>query len=233
MTALLITFAGSYLLGSIPTGIWVGRLLRGLDIRTLGSGNTGATNCFRILGWRLGLLVALVDFGKGYAAVLLFAGTLSFPGIPLPGTVPAREVLFIAAVMAAVLGHRLPVFARFHGGKGFTAAAGAVTAFSPWTAPFCLLIFFLTLVLSGYVALATVAAALTLPVSLLILWGGKFTVSPGEHFVVLFIFSLSAAGLTLQGSRKELKRCLKGEAVRFERIRIFHSALNRKKSKEQ
>ena len=147
MLNLIIVVAASYLLGSFPTGVIAGKLSRGIDIRKHGSGNTGATNSFRVLGWKVGMIVGLVDMAKGYAAVALISH------IPFPQTPRLQDsFLFIAASLAVVLGHIKPIFAGFKGGKGFGTAAGAITAAYPILAPFCLLVFLVTLVLSGYVA---------------------------------------------------------------------------------
>ncbi len=100
MLDLIIIAAASYLVGSIPTGFIVGRLARGMDIRKHGSGNTGATNSFRVLGWRLGFLVALVDIAKGYLAVGLISHISLFPV-----SAPPASVAFIVASLAAVFVH--------------------------------------------------------------------------------------------------------------------------------
>ena len=162
MPALLAILAASYLLGSIPTALLAGKLAKGIDIREAGSGNMGATNAFRVLGWKTGLGVALLDLAKGALAVLVLARLQFVPGAP---TDP--RLAFIAATSGAMLGHMLPVFAGFRGGKGVAVAAGAIVSAHPLVAPFCLVAFGLALTLSGFVALASASAALALPLGYL------------------------------------------------------------------
>ena len=110
----------SYLLGSIPTGLWVGRALRGIDIREHGSRNIGATNTLRVLGKKLGAIALAGDVGKGLIAVLLVASVLSdWPYAPL------------ACGLAAIIGHVAPVFLRFKGGKGVATSTGVFLALAP------------------------------------------------------------------------------------------------------
>lgn len=212
MLDLLLVIAASYLLGSLPTGIIAGRLAKGIDIRTQGSGNTGATNSFRVLGWRLGLAVAIVDIAKGYAAVALVSH------LALPGSLayPA-SVSFIAATLAAVLGHIFPLFAGFKGGRGFGTAAGAITAAFPLLAPFCLLVFALALTLSGYVSVCAAAASLALPLAYLgaTAWLG---LAFDPAILAFFVFAFA---LTLFGVRKKLGLYFAGRAELFEKVMIF------------
>lgn len=212
MLNLAIVAIASYLLGSFPTGIVAGRLLRGIDIRDHGSGNTGATNTFRVLGWKAGILVALVDIAKGYGAVALLTQLRVFPSPPSPDS-----VLFILATLAAVLGHIKPVFAGFKGGKGFGTAAGAITAAFPLLAPFCLAVFLLTLVFTGYVAVCAAVTAFSLPfLYLLVIRIEGLAVDP----VILGFFVL-AFFLTLLGVRRKLGLYLAGKAELFRKVMIF------------
>jgi glycerol-3-phosphate acyltransferase PlsY len=209
---LLVIVVAGYLLGSFPTGVIAARLTRGIDLRNHGSGNTGATNSFRVLGWKIGIIVALVDIAKGYAAVAVISH-LSLPSLrPLPDS-----LCFIAASLAAVLGHVKPVFAGFKGGKGFGTAAGAITAAFPLLAPFCLVIFLLTLVLTGYVAACAAVASFALP--FLYLFAARFLSLPFDPVILaFFIFTFM---LTVLGVRKKLMLYLRGEAELFEKVMIF------------
>lgn len=212
MLDLIVIAAASYLLGSIPTGIIAGRLARGIDLRERGSGNTGATNSFRVLGWKLGSLVALVDIAKGYAAVAL----VSRIHLPWSGAAPAQAA-FIVATLAAVLGHSKPVFAGFRGGKGFGTAAGAIAAAYPIAAPFCLAVFLATLALTGYVAVCAAATALALP--FIYLFAMRIAGLPVDPAIVSFFFA--AFALTVLGVRKRLRLYFKGEAELFTKVMIF------------
>jgi glycerol-3-phosphate acyltransferase PlsY len=209
---LLVIVIASYLVGSFPTGVIAGRLARGIDIRSRGSGNTGATNSFRVLGWKVGIIVALVDIAKGYAAVAVISH-VSLPRLqPLPDSIS-----FIAASLAAVLGHIKPVFAGFKGGKGFGTAAGAITAAYPLLAPFCLVIFLLTLVLSGYVAVCAAVASFALP--FIYLFATRFLSIPFDPLILAF-FAFTFV-LTVLGVRKKLKLYFEGKAELFEKVMIF------------
>lgn len=158
MANALLILAFSYLLGSLPAALIAGRLAKGIDIRNQGSGNLGTTNAFRILGWKLGVLVGLVDLAKGFAATSVIASLRLLPGSSLDS-----RLAFGLATAAVMLGHVKPVFAQFRGGKAVAVAAGAITAAYPLPALACLLVFIPCLLLSGYVALASSAAALMLP----------------------------------------------------------------------
>jgi glycerol-3-phosphate acyltransferase PlsY len=155
----MVAIVLSYLLGSIPTALIAGRLLRHTDIRSEGSGNVGATNAARLLGGKVGLAVAVIDFSKGLLAALLLARIW-----PLPGSASA-----VLCASSAVVGHVFPVFAGFHGGKGVATAAGAATALSPVATPICLAVFVLVTALTGFISLASLAAAFTLPVAVLVI----------------------------------------------------------------
>jgi len=209
---LLALLAASYLLGSIPTALIAGRLAKGIDIRKAGSGNMGATNAFRVLGWRMGLAVALCDMAKGALAVLVLA-RLQF----LPVGPPDPRLAFIVATSGAMLGHLLPVFAGFRGGKGVAVAAGAVIAAYPLVAPFCLVAFALALVLSGFVALASSAAALSLPLGYLAVQAlsGR-TVDP----LILCFFGIAAIAVIFV-HRNRLLLYFRGEAELFGKAMIF------------
>ncbi len=149
-----LMLAAAYLLGSIPTAVIAGLLLKGVDIRTLGSGNAGAANTARVLGFKAGLIVALVDLAKGLAAVLLLSRVAALPGSWGP----------VACGIAAVVGHVFPVFAGFRGGKGVATAAGAGIALFPILSPICLACFLIAVVLSRWVVVASLSAAFSLPV---------------------------------------------------------------------
>jgi acyl phosphate:glycerol-3-phosphate acyltransferase len=209
---LAIIAALSYLLGSIPTGVIAGKLARGIDIREHGSGNTGATNSFRVLGWGLGALVAIVDIAKGFIAVALVS-RLRF----VPASAPPAWAAFVVAASSAIFGHIKPLFAGFRGGKGFATAVGAVSAAYPMLAPFGLAIFILTLALSGFVALASSVTAFAFPFFYLL--GTRFFGLTYETPILLFFF-LAFALITLM-LRKRLFLYFKGEAQLFEKVMLF------------
>jgi acyl phosphate:glycerol-3-phosphate acyltransferase len=157
--AILIVAAGAYLLGSIPTGWLLMRLFRHQDIRTVGSGNIGATNVMRTAGKGLGALTFLVDVFKGAGAVYLggLAGAALIPGIPL------RSMQALAA-LCAVLGHVFPVWLKFRGGKGVATGFGVFLVAAPPAALAAIALFAIILLFSRYVSLASIFATLSFPI---------------------------------------------------------------------
>lgn len=161
----------SYLLGSIPSSIWVGKLAKGVDIRSHGSGNAGATNTFRLLGWKPGVAVLLIDFTKGYAASFWVSQLAYRIGEPV-ALIPNWELnafLQIICGVVAVAGHMFPVFAGFEGGKGMATAAGMLTGIEPVSVGLTAIVFGAVMLASRYVSLASLVAAFIYPLVLLTL----------------------------------------------------------------
>jgi len=183
MTALnlaLVALAG-YLMGSIPTSIWIGRVCYKLDIRQHGSGNAGGTNVFRVLGWKPALVVILVDVGKGLVPTLFFA-QWRFPEVSLDHT-----YFQLVAGSAAICGHVWTLFAGFRGGKGVGTAAGMLIVLFPLAIPICLLVFAVTVALSRIVALGSILATLTLPVIQSLLWLVAGRETPWPPMILSFL----------------------------------------------
>lgn len=166
MFALSIVLLGSFVLGSIPTSLWMGRLTRGLDIRQHGSGNAGATNTFRILGWQCGVTVLVVDFMKGFTASFwlsrlafqLGSGPISPPAWDVTAFVP------IACGFFAVLGHAFSLLAQFKGGKGGATAAGMLYGIEPISISIAVVIFLVIMFSTRYVSLATILSVFAYPI---------------------------------------------------------------------
>ena len=158
----LIALAG-YVMGSIPSSIWLGKFCYKLDIRHHGSGNAGGTNVFRVLGWKPALVVVLVDVGKGLVPTLFFAQWR------LAETSLDHAYFQLAAGLAAICGHVWTMFAGFRGGKGVATAAGMLLVLYPLALPICLLVFVVTVVTTRFVGLASILATVALPVSQLLL----------------------------------------------------------------
>lgn len=137
----------AYLLGSIPSGLWIGQAFFKINIREHGSGNTGTTNTFRILGPKAGTLVFLIDFFKGTLATLL------------PILLHAQGISPIVFGLVAVLGHTFPVFAQFKGGKAVATSAGMLMGFAPAFCFYLILVFTLCLYLTSMVSMSSVVAA--------------------------------------------------------------------------
>jgi glycerol-3-phosphate acyltransferase PlsY len=192
--ALLIV---AYLLGSLSGSLLLGRL-RGVDIRTQGSGNAGGTNALRTQGWRFALGVVVIDVGKGALAAWL---ARRFVG----------QEWMLPAVFAAVAGHVWPVFHGFRGGKGAATLVGGLAVAWPLALVPVLTVWIVTLVIGGYVGLATVLAVLVLPL---------FAVVPSLD-VARLGFALAAAALIVHTHRGNLRRLREGTESRFDRVRLF------------
>ena len=147
----------AYLIGSIPTAVWISKSVFGIDIRDYGSGNAGATNTFRILGSKWGSLVMLVDVTKGIIATSLYIFIPYYLTNEL-----ARTNFMIALGMMAILGHIFPIFANFKGGKGVATLLGMALAIQPMVALICCGVFLITLMSTRFVSLSSMLAVLLL-----------------------------------------------------------------------
>jgi glycerol-3-phosphate acyltransferase PlsY len=157
--AFIVIAVAAYLLGSIPTGYLVARA-KGIDIRTVGSGNIGAANVFRILGKPAGILVLVVDGLKGFAACSWLADFVVQPFAVAPDKI---ECLKIVAGICAVLGHNFTCWLKFRGGKGIATSAGVYFALAPLAAGIALGAWIVAAILTRYVSIASIAAAVALP----------------------------------------------------------------------
>jgi glycerol-3-phosphate acyltransferase PlsY len=209
--SLIAVLSASYLVGSIPTSIIVGKILRGrdFDIRKEGSGNAGGTNVFRVLGWKPGITVMAIDVLKGVLATLLISQWKPFGHIP-----PNDTVLQILAGLAAVCGHVWTIFAGFRGGKGVGTAGGMIIALYPIAALICFLIFIIVVFFTRYVSLGSIIAAVSLPI-LISLWPPP----PPRDAEALIAFSLLVSGLIIYTHRSNIRRLLSGTENRFGKSR--------------
>lgn len=205
MSALITKIVLAYLLGSVSGSLLVGKI-RKVDIRQQGSGNAGGTNAFRTQGLVFALGVVVIDVGKGFLAAW-WIPSLSWwdsPGVVSPG------VLVMMCGFAAVVGHCFPVWHGFKGGKGAAAAVGALLVIQPWLLLPLVLVWLITLVLSGYVGLATVLAG--------------FSVVPAAWWLddrALVVFTGILALFLLFTHRSNIHRLRTGTENRFEGIRLF------------
>jgi glycerol-3-phosphate acyltransferase PlsY len=210
---LLLILMLAYLAGSFPTSIVVGKLFFQTDIREHGSGNAGGTNAVRVFGWPAGTAVILVDIAKGACAVLFIARLPLFGGAAAPLLPP--DALALLAGCAAVGGHIWTLFAGFRGGKGVATAGGMVAALYPLGFVGALLVFVVTVALSGIVSAGSLAAALSFPLLLLLLEKlGLSATSP-----LLMWVSIPIALLIVYTHRSNIARLLRGEERRFFRRR--------------
>jgi glycerol-3-phosphate acyltransferase PlsY len=185
---------GGYLLGSLPFGYWVPKLVRGEDIRTRGSGNVGASNVLRVYGRSLGIPVALLDLAKGFAAASL--------GLWLGGA-----LFGVLAAAAAMLGHARPVFLRFEkGGKMVATAGGALVALAPLAAFICISVWLVVFVVTRYASLASIVTALALAVLVVVL----------DYPWPIIAFGIAGAAAVIVLHRENIRRLRGRTEHRFE-----------------
>lgn len=205
MIFVVIAFVG-YILGSIPFGFLVAKCA-GVDIRAAGSGNIGATNVVRTLGKAYGYPVFLLDFLKGFGAVKIAILIASRSTLAIP-----IELAGIVAGICSVIGHSYPVWLRFKGGKGVATSAGVVFGLMPLVALIAGVIWILVFLIGRYVSLASIIAAIALPISCaVLLWFGHLRAP------VLLYFSILLALVVVARHRTNISRLRSGRELRFER----------------
>lgn len=200
-----IIFGGlAYLIGSIPSAVWLGKAKYDIDVREHGSKNAGATNTFRVLGKKPGIVVLSIDIAKGFIAAFLpfifGVGDWDWESDTL------MNVKLVCALLAFT-GHVLPVFASFKGGKGVATSLGVIFAVHPSAAGICLASFLIVFIVTKFVSLGAIAASFSFPLSLLLYF--KIT-SPW-----LTAFSLVLAAAVIYAHRKNIRRLFKGEENRM------------------
>jgi glycerol-3-phosphate acyltransferase PlsY len=188
----------AYLIGSVPSSIWVGKLFFHLDIREHGSGNAGAANTFRVLGWKAGVTVLLFDVFKGWLAVRLarFAGL-----VPGPSEALMTQQLILGT--AAAVGHIFPVYARFKGGKGVATFLGVALALAPGATLISIATFIIIVLLFNYISLASMSAGAMFPVSV-------WLILPSP-WLSLKVFAVAVALLLIWTHRSNIRRIIRGE----------------------
>jgi acyl phosphate:glycerol-3-phosphate acyltransferase len=187
----------AYLIGSIPTSVWVSQRFFNIDIRDYGSGNAGATNTYRVLGPKWGTIVMVADMLKGMFAVKL--------ALLLPEYMDSEsrlQNLQTILGLAAVIGHIFPIWADFRGGKGVATLFGLVLGISPWTALSCVGIFALVLYLTRFVSLSSMLASIAFPIFILVI----FNVDNPAYRV----FAIAVALMVLLTHQKNITRLLRG-----------------------
>ena len=206
----------AYLIGSIPTSVWVSRYFFDIDIRDYGSGNAGATNTYRVLGPKWGTFVMVMDMLKGMFAVKL--------ALLLPEYADSDanlQNLQTGLGLAAVIGHIFPIWAEFRGGKGVATLFGLVLGISPWTALSCVGIFMLVLYLTRFVSLSSILASIAFPVFILVI----FNVDNPLYR----IFAIAVALMVLLTHQKNIRRLLRGNESK---LPIFRSRGKRRDRNE-
>jgi len=190
----------AYFLGSIPTAVWFGKLIHGIDVREHGSGNPGATNTFRVLGKRAGTIVLLFDIAKGLLATSLAVILLKW------GVISEDKLILDKLIFGiiAVFGHIFSIFLRFKGGKGVATLFGMMIGIQMPVALISLTIFLLTLITSKYVSLGSIIAALSFP--LMLVFVPRF--KTGEPILIMFGFFLAI--VVIWAHHKNIRRILHG-----------------------
>ncbi|MFN4083006.1 MAG: glycerol-3-phosphate 1-O-acyltransferase PlsY [Bacteroidia bacterium] len=191
---LFFTLPLAYILGSIPTSVWLGKIMFGIDVREFGSGNAGATNTFRVLGKKPGFAVLLIDFLKGFAASSL---PIWFFYWVEPNSNKMINWQILHGAMA-VLGHIYPVFAKFKGGKGIATLLGLAVSLSSYLAIVCVVLFVIMVWITKYISVGSMVAAATSPLVTYLLYGLQKQ--------SLLVFCSFAAVLVVYTHRSNIKR---------------------------
>jgi acyl phosphate:glycerol-3-phosphate acyltransferase len=203
----------AYLIGSIPSAVWIGRTFYNTDVREYGSGNAGATNTFRVLGYKPGIIVLCMDVFKGFLAVKV--------AYIIGDYTPDLPELFIdyelALGVCALFGHIWPVFVGFRGGKGVATMLGILLAVHWQAALLCTGIFLITLFTSGYVSLSSMMSGIMFPVIIMIFYSTNSSIN---------IFSLAVAILVLVTHQRNIERLIAREESRV----VWHSRVWKRNS---
>lgn len=197
---IVLLIIAAYILGSIPSAVWIGKAFYGVDVREHGSHNAGATNTMRVLGRKAAIPVFIIDAGKGYAAVML-----SFLSPLTPFSEPFIN-LRIALIAMAILGHIFPLFANFKGGKGVATIAGCLIAMAPVPLACSFGVFCIVMLTTHYVSLGSICGGVTFPIFVVL----RFVLSEEAISPTMLIFSLLVALMLIFTHRKNFKRLING-----------------------
>ncbi|MBK7980196.1 MAG: glycerol-3-phosphate 1-O-acyltransferase PlsY [Ignavibacteriae bacterium] len=209
MPNLLFIIVLSYLVGSIPTSIILSKLIKGVDIRNFGSGNAGGTNVSRVLGKKYGILTILLDALKGVIAVI-FVSRLYLGDFPFPNNTPFDDftLVQIIAGISAVIGHIWTIFAGFKGGKGIATGLGVLVSIVTLDMIMALGVFIIVVYFSKYISLASISAAVSVPL-IMIIRENIFGVDiPSYHNILPFVIALAL--LVIYTHRSNVERLLNG-----------------------
>lgn len=200
MFEMIAGFVLAYLLGSLPSAIWIGKSFYGKDVRDHGSGNAGATNTFRVLGWKPGTIVFTIDTIKGFAAVYLM-------GLLSQHSQEHATLFTILGGFCAIFGHIYPVFAQFKGGKGVATMLGITLGIHPYAAIIALLVFIIIFMATKYVSVGSLMAGISFPIT--IIWVFKV------EDIYLQIFSILLTVVLFYSHKTNIKRLLNGTENQF------------------
>jgi glycerol-3-phosphate acyltransferase PlsY len=206
--------------GSIPTSLIVSKLAKGIDIRQHGSGNAGGTNVIRVLGLKTGIFVILFDIFKGLVATI-FVAKLMYSPFPFTNRTPFEDftLVQILAGSAAIVGHIWTIFGGFRGGKGIATAAGMLIGVAPWDILVAVGVFTIVFMISRYVSLGSISAAVAFPLTLIV--RENVFKSEVEGYGTLIFFSIGIALLLIFTHRTNIKRLLEGRENRLTNLHLF------------
>ncbi|WMJ72440.1 glycerol-3-phosphate 1-O-acyltransferase PlsY [Cytophagaceae bacterium ABcell3] len=197
---IILAVVAAYITGSIPSAVWYGKAFNGIDVRDYGSGNAGATNTFRVLGKKAGIIVMLVDIIKGYIASMFV--------IPLKiaGAISIESLILFQLLLgiSAAIGHIFPIFAGFRGGKAVATLFGMILAIHIEASLVCMAVFFIVFIASKYVSLSSIAAAITFSVLMMM---PRFS----DHDPVLIVLGIASTCIVLYTHKKNIKRLINGD----------------------
>ncbi len=202
----IVSVVLAYLLGSIPTAVWIGKRVHNIDVREHGSGNAGATNVIRVLGWKTGIPVLLIDIAKGFLAAMLPV----FFQLADKNTALLTNLQIFAGIIA-IFGHIFPVFAGFRGGKGVATVFGVFLAIQPLLTASCIGVFLTILFTTGIVSISSMIAGLSFPILLILLFN-----TPSLLFK---IFAVIVGAALLITHRNNIGRLWRGEETKLLRFR--------------
>jgi glycerol-3-phosphate acyltransferase PlsY len=210
MINMVIVMLLSYLVGSIPTSVMLSKWGHGFDIRSKGSGNAGGTNVFRVLGWKSGVFIIVMDALKGVLATTVVARLFWDPTLPFYNHTPFDDFTIIQMICggAAVIGHVLTVFAGFKGGKGIATGSGMLLGIAPTEFAVTIAVFFIFFFAFRYVSLGSIMAAVAFPLSLII----RYNILSDEihSYKTLVFFSTGIALFLIYSHRANIKRLVEG-----------------------
>lgn len=209
----------SYLIGSLPTAVIVSKVFFGFDIRNEGSGNMGSTNAFRILGWKWGVIVQLIDITKGIIVVIFIANHFGADLVGKLSWISDIKILQIIAGISAVAGHIWSLFVNFRGGKGVNTAAGMLLGLAPIDFGIAFGLFTIAVIFSGYISLGSIVAAVSIPSSLLFRTSVLGETIPG--YETMLYFALALMILVIYTHRANIKRLLNGKENRFNKLHLI------------
>lgn len=192
MLLFFILFILAYLVGSIPNALWIGKMFKNIDVREFGSGNVGATNATRVLGWKLGVMVLIFDAFKGMIFIII-------------ARILGLEDIYVVLIgLAAILGHSYSIYLKFKGGKAVATSLGVMLVLIPKVVMILIIVFLLIVIISGYVSLASISVAGLLPILSYIMYNN-----------IIALLSLVVGMLVIWRHKSNIKNLLEGKEDKF------------------